>query len=1398
MADKFRSLFPVDARFVEGEQPTHQKFTGIVSLVKGALFEIEKALGAIRVPLSASTTGNAPYPAGPSVDRDSYDTNYINFNTGITSIARSIGPMSALNPRYLGGTNWPKTAFSVGVKLKTNTTVQQLPFLPLDVTTILPADFTGTEAPDIFGVRVTSPDSAQFGNTYYVSDDGQLHTGKPVVGDVFLKYAISVVNGDAGKGAGYNVIPDPSILNFDMSERQNKTTLNTDYGACRLEITAINSSEIVCNLRLPEVISVPFSKISRTLEVEDFDPVGVLDEGSPNLRRYKLPDVYKSGALELNSIYLFNELNGTVLEEARFERVNDFNLTVYLPNHYRTSLIDDVNTAFDTVGKVNTKHFFLICNGNSIASQLGKLKLDMESHEHDGVNSVRVSHNDLADVNNTIPVLPAQLNVYSIGNTTPTEQGVALSGLSSTSTRWFNRKFGKGFFNENPHPYYFHRLGYMGGGTDGYYAERNFPGNAASNLNNAFAGDFVFLPVAVDGKFVFGRNESYSWSNSMTLNPTDNNVASHSMWFGLPPLTNKTSNSPSLIRAGRIRNGSVRMYFDPWIQTSASRYENDENTDNQIEAIAEPLSKYGLGVGESGTYTDSLFYGFKQEKVVKGLNIQRGNLFFGFNEHKFLSSDEIAKGKSSANFLASEFNVVVTANKKAGNSATDAYKRKTGHREGFVVKAIEGSSILLSVGNLGEELIGNAVDTSAKTIDGTSGSVGLEASFGDGLLTTASSEQSNTLGSVIIASPGLATNKLFPWQVRGSSYATDAWYGGWKLGQEVGEKYTADGASRQNLGGFTWIAALTDPTYLAFLTDLNGVGDKTESPKNENSFPFGKVLIEGSTGIDFVIHKLNRLEKNSLKLPDFAEAKFWGTDDILKTENRTNIAAGANINLLYGYGKSYNKFNTVSSWTGSAANVRGIKGINTQSGLAGISPWTGSRHLQQIQYSDGPEEIEKTASSIRQASYIEAFEGFRCDPNQPYTVTYRLPFKVIQRVELERSSFTDWQTEVVDVVGLEFNTEYTAWYFKPEVILSTLPVKGMTPLLFPLKNEFTGTEIGSSETDRYYIKKNNKEFITSTYFEQPVLGNDGRFVLSENSILDIPIDNNGYGIFVDQIIRYYDFLLWSYENEDPGSTFDRVRRFIPGKSIVDFKVDLNYSQLVFGDESNSNDFGKVPYSLIETRNSLSEIDIDYFKATGENDLISYLPVNELVGRFAQPTTEEYVFKSHGNFGKYARNSGGGGAVLNEGAIDSVDSQVEPYKASLILLKTNLNSLGEDNASYEMTPDSFQEYCNRIRDQVRPNVESENITAAYGLPVEPSDTSWAVKIECPPKLPSEIYARNTLYKNAPYSLFKATIDGNEIGQYKTGPGSELYMSFQGWITLTLVSRTPTRTISPDRV
>jgi hypothetical protein len=128
------------------------------------------------------------------------------------------------------------------------------------------------------------------------------------------------------------------------------------------------------------------------------------------------------------------------------------------------------------------------------------------------------------------------------------------------------------------------------------------------------------------------------------------------------------------------------------------------------------------------------------------------------------------------------------------------------------------------------------------------------------------------------------------------------------------------------------------------------------------------------------------------------EFRFWGSNEDTRPEPNADSldnTVGGNINLLYNFGRDYNRFGITRVWNSAIGSLSGGGDYGGGGGVVGnlipggtfTSPWSNSRNI-----SLGTSGPENYGSAIRQASFVDAFAGLRSDPLQPYIAEYALPF----------------------------------------------------------------------------------------------------------------------------------------------------------------------------------------------------------------------------------------------------------------------------------------------------------------------------------------------------------------------------------------------------------------------
>jgi hypothetical protein len=665
----------------------------------------------------------------------------------------------------------------------------------------------------------------------------------------------------------------------------------------------------------------------------------------------------------------------------------------------------------------NSKDFFLFTLGTTITEQLAQTSLNFSRHRHDGLDSYRIHHNDL---------LGAQGEKQGFGNEFGESGGLDFWG--------YDRQLAYSDAKDNVHPQYLHRLGFKYGGSQGIYEQ-------ASSFNklldlNAMHGDFVFFPIENASKYYhYNSVEAYEAADTtetitwdlQTADGLDDYSAwstrrSHALIFGWPTETSSAQ-----------AHGNVKLYHEPYT------FLNDTLFDNLGEKWS--LKRHGFITGNASATSR------------RGLNIAWGNLFFGYREDIFggrLKSPN--DQEASASWRTSEFNIVATANKEAGKNTNSKLKTDYSYRDGFAARGLQGASLWLSVG----------ADTSAQTMpaqladivtgqneDLVPGTIALEATYfpvynevsggANSLVTREELNTQATSGAGIFTSPGAYVDT--PAGTDRQFYVP--WAHNLKLGYNFANLWNNEPFLEltAHTGNF-WMpkagyGSLLDIFSLAPDVNKSDASWDGGSVYNYSAIPrladaelgtwiFGRPLIRGTYGIDFCLDGQTDnlpfaafrtgfalksvspsdrvwgpnkayLSASSTNSYIHREFRFWGKNKKITPSgsysagDSTESTQGGNVNLLYNYGRGYKRFGLQLDW--SIAN-------NSLNGGTSGSPWSSARRM-----SLGSSKPENYGSAIRQASYVEAFQGLRNDPTQPFVAEYVYPFRALINTDLTGADY---------------------------------------------------------------------------------------------------------------------------------------------------------------------------------------------------------------------------------------------------------------------------------------------------------------------------------------------------------------------------------------------------------
>jgi hypothetical protein len=1040
----------VSTIWTAGEQPTARKFNVTFNSYYRALNTVCKILGPLENDnpsfnslgkiVSSYTYGRMSPSEQETLADDAERAIVDSFN-----LARIIGPHASLNPTYLPGSIHTKTEQGTGWLLDSSKKVQQLPFPP----------YTGgnayTQALDDswscgYGVEIWSGGilssawkpvgtpseclTTETDKVWHLAADGTLYSNQAFTDGDFIKYTLRVPNTFGVLGSGYNCIPDLSI--FSMSDIVRTTLYDELAHKGALIVSYIESSGSYSKWRviLPKIISTKDSLVnldgrgfSATNDSDAFEPFGkyvVADAplGIPTSgKRYTLnPELYPLADVNLteNVLSLYDSGRGKSYSlNLKWERTNnECVLYFYGPLSLKNQFVDDNGTTLlsSSTSSFNSKDFVLFCLGTNISDTLAQTTLNYARHRHNGLDSYKISHRDLLDAEN---------NIQGFAD----DQDGSNGGLDFIN---YNRQLAFSGVEDNPHTQYLNRLGYRFGGSQGYYADLD---NTKAVDLNAMHGDLIFYPIyknsapylwstlsAYNAAVSSGENiEEITWDLSNLSDSTDSfaNRRGHAFIFGWPSNT-----APE-----KYSYGATKLYYESHNFLASTSYDNT--------GVEWRLWRHGF---VPGNFTGNGTPG-------KGLNIGWGNLFFGYREDILngrLTTEE-ERTESSAFWRTSEFNVVTTGNNNAGKNTNSAIKSNSAYRDGFNVRATKGSSIWLSAGSADNPTYISQFPTvhTGNSLSGLPGTISIESSYipssyslestqgGAFSLTTLNEfKEQVSSGAGLFTSPGaLVTNQglyndyTIPWASNISnnysfaqlwdnqSFATtkmDTWNFRFSPGSLLDIFNFAPDANKKDI----------NPDTGAVATSTLSADTPIDADDNLGKWPFGRPLLRGTYGIDFCsssqLENLSTDFKTGFKLwdsknlwgPDKAilsaeenefihrEFRFWGKNSKTTPVSPTvyspfdySHTQGGNINLLYGFGQPYKRF---------GKDLSTLSGALSGGNQTDVSPWLNARAI-----SLGSSNPANYGSAIRNASYVDAFQGVRHDPLQPYMAEYVYPFRAI-------------------------------------------------------------------------------------------------------------------------------------------------------------------------------------------------------------------------------------------------------------------------------------------------------------------------------------------------------------------------------------------------------------------
>ena len=1014
-------------QWTPGELPNAKKFQNLFAAFEASFAVISQVLGPLldTNPLVKSKdriiSTSSYYKTMSNEDRANFYVNLSNQILNTFNLSRVIGPHIALNPQYLPGSSHLKASQGSGYPLATGRKVQQLPFPPQ-------INYTASIGGETGWSLASSKEEAQSSTDkkYFIDEAGVFYSSRTFGSSSYVKYDLYVPNNYSYLGAGYNCIPDISILSLEEEART--SALDGDYGLVKITHYSSTFDSSTWRVVFPKVISVKdplLSQATKQIAYDEFEPVGRWEtETSAKWYTLEDSDFYTESFVDKNLLSLFNKETGETfilnwqLDPDADETVKRTYLVTGPPNLV-TKFYQNDHTTLLQGGGSNSRDFFVFAINSTVTEQLAQLSLNYSKHKHNGVDSYKVSHKDLLD---------AEGNKQGLGVQTGTEGGLDFVTL--------NRQLAYSNAQDNVHPQYLHKLGFLYGGSQGLYENI---GNVEKTLDlNMMHGDFLFYPIEsnISGSkpYKYASSGAYATAHSAgndqekiywdLITNLEEGIAgdiagtfpdyrTHAMIFGWPNVFDQVVGEPYTT----YNLGATKLYYEPWNFLTDTEY---DNTGNKWS-----LSRHGFIPGNAT--------GLSGSSRRRGLNINWGNLFFGYREDIFggLLLGTV-NTEASAFFRTSEFNVISTGNDESGTNTNSSIKNGYTYRDGVCIRAVKGANVWISAG--GESEIYTDEDKSG---NGKASVIAIEASrpawydaaeFNAGNLKThIALTDKFSAGSGIFLSPSLNTDKTIPWAVSGNTThnINAIWNGSTILSPQ------ADGAI------LDVFALAKDYNYSA-----GGAIDlEIGQDSSLTGWVYGRPYVRGTYGVNFCASAsvegldpdyyfgFRRKEDSSdwgpttIILQDVdkeyihREFRFWGkqnSENFSASSNEEGNTVGGNLNLLYNFGRDYQRHGRNFIW--SNANLHGKP--PSLEGATINSVWANSKAVAL-----GSSTTESYGSAIRQASFIEAFQGFRSDPMQPYMAEYVMPFKVRIPLESGADLYTDFHNRNIVITDTDITLE---------------------------------------------------------------------------------------------------------------------------------------------------------------------------------------------------------------------------------------------------------------------------------------------------------------------------------------------------------------------------------------
>lgn len=360
MSDKKKSSSSIFPFFVDGEQPTANKFNSISIQTRANLYVLEKTIGDIWAESEPYVSSTNRKLSGPISKKGSFElspgTDERGYSLNLPSLGRLIGPISKLNPFNLTeGLSNGRVNVDLERDIIEQVTESVYSFsLKYPGTTIL--SFTGSGAPTNSVSSSVLLSSA--GDYFYDSERSVVYFYDKSGPDWFVEYTTipsQYSGGSSYTGSSANLIPDEAYM--ESQGLGVVVTLNGDYYSVQIpsiaqqnitsgEGVVLNSNEINygAQLKLPNVL--------RALYGSDF-----FDNNSSIIGEHLIPEGF---------LYLKNYTTGELYTEGEYYYVSDTEIKI-------------IGIQIDNP---STDIFCIATIGTDITSSIQDLKLKQFHHSH--------------------------------------------------------------------------------------------------------------------------------------------------------------------------------------------------------------------------------------------------------------------------------------------------------------------------------------------------------------------------------------------------------------------------------------------------------------------------------------------------------------------------------------------------------------------------------------------------------------------------------------------------------------------------------------------------------------------------------------------------------------------------------------------------------------------------------------------------------------------------------------------------------------------------------------------------------------------------------------------------------------------------------------------------------